>query len=104
MILKLSFGFRQNCSPVNPERADQPEKKTCGLHITMMIKYDHCNLTWISPEEKEDDLYATDDGEPSEEPHGASDETQLGLRLDLLVSLDVVKGRRVKVDLNQLKS
>ena len=33
----------------------------------------------------------------------ASDETQLGLRLDLLVSLDVVKGGRVKVDLHQLE-
>ena len=55
------------------------------------------------PEDKEDDFNATDDGEPSEETHGASDETQLGLRLDLLVSLDVVKGRRTKVDHNQLK-
>ena len=55
------------------------------------------------PEEKEDDLDATDDGESSEEPHGASNETQLGLHLDLLVSLDVVEGRRVEVDLNQLK-
>ena len=56
------------------------------------------------PEEKEDDLDATDDGEPSQEPHGASNETQLGLHLDLLVSLDVVKGGRVKVDLHQLQS
>ena len=55
------------------------------------------------PEKKEDDLDATDDGEASEEPHGASDETQLGLRLDLLVSLDVIKGGRVKVDLYQLE-
>ena len=55
------------------------------------------------PEEKEDDLYATDDGEAGEESHGASNETQLGLRLDLLVSLDVVKGGRVKVDLHQLE-
>ena len=55
------------------------------------------------PEEKEDDLDATDDGEPSEQPHGASDEAQLGLRLDLLVSIDVVKGCCVKVDLHQLK-
>ena len=54
----------------------------------------------IVPEDKEDYLNATDDREPSEESHGASDETQLGLGLDLLVSLDVVKGRRVKVDLN----
>ena len=56
------------------------------------------------PEEKEDDLNTTDDGEPSEEPHGASDETQLGLRLDLLVSLDVVEGRRVKVDVDQVQT
>ena len=56
----------------------------------------------IVPEDKEDDLNATDDGESSEESHGASDETQLGLGLDLLVSLDVVEGRRVKVDLHQM--
>ena len=56
------------------------------------------------PDEKEDDLNPTDDGEASEESHGASNETQLGLRLDLLVSLDVVEGGRVKVDLHQLKS
>ena len=104
MVLKLSFGFRQNCSPLNSERADQPEKKECSLHIPMLIKYDHCDPTQISPEEKEDDLDATDDGEPSEEPHGASDETQLGLHLDLLVSLDVVEGCRVEEDLNQMKS
>ena len=55
-------------------------------------------------EQKEDDLDTADDGEPSEEPHGASDETQLGLRLDLLVSLDVIEGRRVKVDLNQVQT
>ena len=57
---------------------------------------------WYQPQEKEDDLDPADDGEPSEETHGASNETQLGLRLDLLVSLDVVEGRRVKVDLHQL--
>ena len=56
-----------------------------------------------SPEEKEDDLDATDDGEPSEEPHGASNETQLCLHFDLLVSLDVVEGGRVEVDFHQLK-
>ena len=55
------------------------------------------------PEDKKDDLDATDDGEPSEETHDASNETQLGLRLDLQVSLYVVEGRRVKVDLNQMK-
>ena len=52
------------------------------------------------PKQKEDNLYAADDRETSEESHGASNETQLGLRLDLLVSLDVVKGSCVKVDLH----
>ena len=55
------------------------------------------------PEEKEDDIYPADDGESSEESHGASNETQLGLILDLLVPLDVVKGRRVNVNLHKLK-
>ena len=68
-----------------------------------MIKYDHSDGL-DSLEDKEDDLDATDDGKPSEETHCASNETQLGLRLDLFVSLNVVKGRRVKVDLNQLQS
>ena len=54
-------------------------------------------------EKKEEDFDPTYDGEASEEPHGASNETQLGLHLDLLVSLNVVEGRRVKVDLNQLE-
>ena len=56
------------------------------------------------PEKKEDDLNPTDDGEACEESHGASNKAQLGLHLDLLVSLDVVEGGRVKVDLHQLKS
>ena len=60
-------------------------------------------IDFDKPEDKEYYLDATDDGEASEEPHGASNETQLGLHLDLIVSLDVVKGRRVEVDLNQLK-
>ena len=57
----------------------------------------------FAPEEKEKDLHPADDGEASEESHSASNETQLGLRLDLLVSLDVVEGGRVKVDLHQLE-
>ena len=58
---------------------------------------------WNQPEEKEDDLDTADNGESSEESHGASDETQLGLSLDLLVPLDLVVGGRVKVDLHQLE-
>ena len=54
-------------------------------------------------DQKEDNLYATDDGESSEEPHGASDEAELCVKLDLLVAFYLVKGRRVKVDLNQVK-
>ena len=59
---------------------------------------------FFQPEQKKDDLNATDDGKPTEESHGASNETQLGLCLDLLVSLDVVERGRVEVDLHQLKS
>ena len=59
-------------------------------------------LYWWSdqPDEIEDDLDPADDGESSEESHGSSNQAQLALQLDLLVSLDVVKGCRVKVDLN----
>ena len=49
-----------------------------------------------------DDFDSADDGEASEETHGSSDETDLALKLDLLVPLDLVKGGRVKVDLNHL--
>ena len=58
------------------------------------------NRQW--PEEKENELNPADDGAACEESHGASNETQLGLCLDILVSLDVVEGGRVEVDLNQL--
>ena len=60
------------------------------------------NITFYvdQPEEIEDDLDPADDGESSEESHGASNQAQLALQLDLLVSLDVVKGCRVKVDLH----
>ena len=49
------------------------------------------------------DLYTTDDGEPSEESHGASYETQLALELDLSVSLDLVVGCRVEENVDKLK-
>ena len=55
------------------------------------------------PEQEEDDLNPTDDGEATEKPQGASDHAQLGVELHLLVSLDVVEGGRVKEDLNQLQ-
>ena len=51
-------------------------------------------------EKEEDDLNSTHDGKPSEESHGASNQTKLGLKLDLLVPLDLVEGGRVKVDLD----
>ena len=55
-------------------------------------------------DQKEDNLDAADDGESSEEPHGASDEAELCVKLDLLVAFYLVKGCRVKVDLNQVNS
>ena len=52
---------------------------------------------------KENNLDATDYREPGEKAHGSSDQTQLGVKLDLLVALDLVKGCRGKVDLHQVK-
>ena len=43
-----------------------------------------------------DDLNSNENGEPNKEAHGSPNETQLSLELDLLVSLDLVKGGRDK--------
>ena len=56
----------------------------------------------MSPEEKEDDLDSTDDGESSEESHCASYKTQLTLKLDLRVSFYLVIGSGVKEDMDEL--
>ena len=55
-------------------------------------------------QEKEDDLNATDDWEPSEESHGSPNKTEGGGELDLLVPYDLVEGGRVEVDLDKLQS
>ena len=52
---------------------------------------------------KVDDLNATEDGEASEEPHGAADEAELGLQGHLHILLYLIVGGRVKVDLDQLQ-
>ena len=49
-----------------------------------------------------DYLHAAEDGEAGEESHGAADQTQLGVDCHLHVSLYLVIGRRVKVDLDHL--
>ena len=54
-------------------------------------------------QKKENNLDATYYRESGEKAHGSSDETQLGVKLDLLVALDLVKGCRGKVDLDELK-
>ena len=96
MILKLLFSCCHNISSLDPlEGANQPLERE-------IIANDEVG-EFDQPEEKEDDLDPADDGEASEESHGSSNKTQLGLGLDLLVSLDVVKGRCAKVDLYQLK-
>ena len=69
-------------------------------NILLCCVHDINDISWrqkqsIWPEKKENNLDPTDDGEASEESHGASNETQLVLRLDLPVSLDVVEGGRV---------
>ena len=52
--------------------------------------------------QKVDDLDTADDWESCEKSHRASDETQLCFHFHFLVPLDVVKGRSVKEDLNNL--
>ena len=79
MILKLFLCCCNNISFVDPKRFDEFDQK-------------------------EDNLDAADNRESSEETHGASDETKLCIKLDLLVSFYLVKGCRVKVDLNQVNS
>ena len=59
------------------------------------------NLTEKKFHKKADNLNPADDGESSQKSHGASDQAQLGLELDLPVSLDLVIGGRVKVDLDK---
>ena len=45
----------------------------------------------------------TDDGKSSENSHGASNQAELALSLDLLVSHNLVVGGRVKEDVDELK-
>ena len=72
------------------------------FYIIHLIPFIYLYLFFYQPEEKKDDLDSTDDRKPTEESHCAPNETQLGLRLDLLVSFDLVKGGRVKIDFYQL--
>ena len=51
-------------------------------------------------DKKADELNSADDGESGEKSHGAPDQAQLGLELDLLVPLNLVEWGRVKVDLD----
>ena len=44
-----------------------------------------------------------EDGEPGEEPHGASNEAELSLQSQLSVSLDLIVAGRHKVDLDQVQ-
>ena len=55
------------------------------------------------PENEIYDLDSTEDGESSEEAHGASDQAKLGLQRDLLVLLNLVVCGRVKVDLDHVQ-
>ena len=68
MVLKLLFSCCHNISHPDPlEGADQPKQRLSNVNDEVG-EVDQ-------PEEKEDDLDPADDGEPSKEPHSASDET-----------------------------
>ena len=49
------------------------------------------------------DLDPTEDGEAGEEPHGAANEAKLGLQGHLHISLDLIVGGSVEVNLNYLE-
>ena len=78
MSLRLVPCCRNNVLLCDPERPDDLDKK-------------------------ENELDAADDGEPTQESHGASDQTQLGVELDFFVSFYFVEGCRVEEDLDQVK-
>ena len=72
---------------------------------TIRLLSDKVHHEWADQfDDKEDDLYATDDWEPSEESHGPPNKTEGGGELDLLVPLDLVEGGCVEVDLDQPQS
>ena len=54
-------------------------------------------------EEKEDNLNATDNRESSQESHGAANETHSCGEINFCVPFYLVKGGRVKVDLDQFQ-
>ena len=51
---------------------------------------------------KDQNFDPTDNGESSEKSHGAPNQAQLALELDLLVSHNLVVGGRVKEDVDEL--
>ena len=79
MVFKFPFNCRHNLVPGNSQRANQPvenkEETQSYLFFCFWFYFDKLfdNLFYEGdevPEEKEDNLDATDDGEPAEEPHG----------------------------------
>ena len=54
-------------------------------------------------EDKVDDLNPTEDGEAGEEPHGAANHADKGLKSDLYVLLNLVIRGSVEVDLDQVQ-
>ena len=76
------------------------------LHTLFKIVQGSVKLWLLSPKLPQeldgivDDLNATQDGESSKKPHGASDKTQGGLQSHLHVLLNLVVGCSAKVNLN----
>ena len=52
---------------------------------------------------KVNNLDPTEDGESSEQSHGAANQTKLGLQGHLLILLNLIISGRVEVDLDQLQ-
>ena len=68
-----------------------------------MKMFPRCSKRHKELNDKVNDLNAAENGEASEEPHGAADEAELGLHSHFHISLNLVICGHVKVDLDQLQ-
>ena len=95
-----------NCSNIYLQNIRE-YKQLCQVIPELFLSYDG-HIVLLHPERgkepdgKVDDLNSTEDGEASEEAHRSPNEAKLSLQGHLLVLFNLVKGRRVKEDLNEV--
>ena len=86
-----------------------PKIPNCNTNICTRLFFANCASQSLttgvveSLDGKVDDFNSTDDGEASEETHGASEGADLSFKISFLIPLDLIEGSRVKEDLHKLK-